>query len=78
MWTVSSLSAKVTSPGNVKGKNVKRKWSGHVFWYRFCLFLQMFYWIFEMLLTVLWFFLFFILFTSYIMDKMSVNEAFQE
>jgi apolipoprotein N-acyltransferase len=78
MWTVSSLSVKVTSPANVKGKNVKRKWSGHVFWYRFCLFLQMFYWIFEMLLTVLWFFLFFILFTSYIMDKMSVNEAFQE
>ena len=78
MWTVSSLSVKITSSANVKGKNVERKWSGHVFWYRFCLFLQMFYWIFEMLLTVLWFFLFFILFTSYIMDKMSVNEAFQE
>ena len=26
MWTVSSLPTKGTSPGNVKGKNVKRKW----------------------------------------------------
>jgi len=33
MWTVSSLPTKGTSPGNVKGKNVKRKWSGHVLGY---------------------------------------------
>ena len=33
MWTVSSLPVKRTSPGNVNCKNVKRKWSGHVFGY---------------------------------------------
>ena len=33
MWTVSSLSVKGNSPGKVKGKNVERKWSGHVLGY---------------------------------------------
>jgi len=83
MWTVSSLPTKGTSPGNVKGKNVKRKWSGHVFGY--VMYFGIDFVSFYNFSIGFWkcsdsvvFFLFFILFISYIMDKMSVNEAFQE
>ena len=77
MWTVSSLPVKRTSPGNVNCKNVKRKWSGHVFGYVMyqgmsCI------WVCHVLGYVMSFGIDFVSFYNFSMDKMSVNEAFRD
>ena len=77
MWTVSSLPVKRTSPGNVNCKNVKRKWSGHVFGYVMyqgmsCI------WVCHVLGYVMSFGIDLVSFYNFSMDKMSVNEAFRD
>ena len=94
MWTVSSLPVKRTSPGNVNCKNVKSKWSGHVFGYvmyqgmsciwvchvfGYAMYLGMScIWVCHVLGYVMSFGIDLVSFYNFSMDKMSVNEAFRD
>jgi hypothetical protein len=77
MWTVSSLPVKRTSPGNVNCKNVKRKWSGHVFGYVMYFGMSCIC-VCHVLGYVVYFGIDFVSFYYFYMDKMSVNEAFRD